>query len=87
MASGLCSFSKPVCSSCTIVSVEEDGVMNKSLVSWTRFIVPIVESSLDSIVTSASSGVRAMYGFVILILLHFVEMIWLIIFPPGISIL
>ena len=62
--------------------------MDKSLMSWTRFIVPIVESLLDWIVTSASSGVRAMYGFVLLILLlHFIELIWLIILPPGISIL
>ena len=75
-------------SSCNIVSVDDDGVMFKSISNCTWFILPTVDIFCDSSVTRASSGVRARYGFILeMRLLHFVELIWLIIFPPGISIL
>ena len=87
MASGLLCSHTPS-SSCNIVSVDDDGVMFKSVSNCTWFILPTVDIFCDSSFTRASSGVRAMYGFNLeMRLLRFVELIWLIIFPPGISIL
>ena len=79
--------SNTLSSSYSIVSVDDDGVIFKSISNCTWFILPSVDMSFDSVVTRASSGVRARYGFILEIRLsHFIELIWLI-FPLDISIL
>ena len=63
MACRSCCSSSSIFSSLTTVLFDEDGEMARSLISWARFSLPMVDTSSDSTMIMASSAVNAINGF------------------------